>query len=139
MIEHSKAGRALSGIDNAGISRFGRQRGMSLIGLFIAAMAIFFAAILVMKIVPMYLTDQKISSIFKQLKDFTGSPHEIRETIDKQLDINEIDDQYHAKDFKITPAGNGYRVVFNYQAKASIVGNLSVVADFEHQVHVSGR
>jgi len=139
MIEHSKAGRALSGIDNAGISRFGRQRGMSLIGLFIAALAIFFAAILVMKIVPMYLTDQKISSIFKQLKDFTGSPREIRDTIDKQLDINEIDNQYHAKDFKITPAGNGYRVVFNYQAKAGIVGNLSVVADFKHQVHVSGR
>lgn len=139
MIEHSKAGRALSGIDNAGISRFGRQRGMSLIGLIIAAMAIFFAAILVMKIVPLYLTDQKISSIFKGLQSFSGDPYKIRERIEKQLDINEIDDKYKAKDFKITPAGNGYSVTFNYDAKASIVGNLSVVAAFKHQVHVSGR
>lgn len=142
MIDHSQAGRQLSGQSQSGIRRFnGRrsnQQGMSLIGLIIAAFVIFFLAILVMKIVPLYLTDQKISSIFKQLKSVSGTPHDIRNVIDKQLDINEID-KYTPKDFDITPFGNGYRVQFNYDAKAHIVGNMYVVAEFRHQVNVSGR
>lgn len=142
MIDHSQAGRQLSGQSQSGIRRFnGRrsnQQGMSLIGLIIAAFVIFFLALLVMKIVPLYLTDQKISSIFKQLQGTSSTAYDIRDTIDKQLDINEIE-QYTAKDFSITPAGNGFRVQFNYDAKAHIAGNLYVVAEFRHQVHVSGR
>jgi len=144
MIDRSRAGQLQSGEATTGIRRFGglrnRQQGMSLIGLIIAAFTIFFAALLVMKIVPLYLTDQKISSIFKQLKGTSaGTPHDIRRTINKQLDINEIDEKYNAKDFSVKPFGNGYRVEFNYDGKAHILGNLYVVAEFRHQVNVSGR
>lgn len=117
---------------------FKRQAGMTLIGLILYAFIAFFIAILLMKVVPLYLTDQKITSIFTQLKDFHGGPPEIRATIDKQLDINEIDNITAAKDFKITPIGNGgSKVVYNYEGRADIVGNLSIVATFEHQVNVS--
>lgn len=115
---------------------FNRQSGMTLIGLIMYAFIAFFVAILLMKVVPLYLTDQKIASIFTQLKNFHGDPHEIRSTIDKQLDINEIDN-ITSKDFKITPLGNGSKVVYNYEGRADIVGNLSIVASFEHQVNVS--
>lgn len=115
---------------------FRRQSGMTLVGLIIYAFIAFFIAILLMKIVPLYLTDQKISSIFNQLKNFHGDAHAIRETIDKQLDINEIDNMT-SKDFKITPFGNGLRVTYNYDGRADIIGNLSVVAAFEHQADVS--
>ena len=137
MIDHSQAGRQSSGIRRFGGLRK-RQQGMSLIGLIISAFVIFFLALLVMKIVPLYLTDQKISSIFNQLQGSSGTPMEIRDTIDKQLDINEID-KYTSKDFQISPAGNGFRVEFNYDGKAHILGNMYVVAEFRHQVHVSGR
>lgn len=115
---------------------FNRQSGMTLIGLIMYAFIAFFVAILLMKVVPLYLTDQKITSIFTQLKNFHGDPQEIRSTIDKQLDINEIDN-ITSKDFKITPLGNGFKVVYNYEGRADIVGNLSIVASFEHQVNVS--
>jgi hypothetical protein len=114
-----------------------RQSGMTLIGLIMYAFIAFFLAILLMKVVPLYLTDQKITSIFTQLKTFHGDAHQIRVTIDKQLDINEIDDRIHAKDFKITPFGNGLKVTYDYDARADIVGNLSVVASFTHSVNVS--
>ncbi|WP_407275397.1 DUF4845 domain-containing protein [Halothiobacillus sp. DCM-1] len=113
-----------------------RQSGLTLVGLIIYAFVAFFVAILLMKVVPLYLTDQKISSIFNQLKNFHGDAQAIRSTIDKQLDINEIDNMT-SKDFKITPFGNGLRVTYNYDGRADIVGNLSVVASFEHQVDVS--
>lgn len=113
-----------------------RQSGMTLIGLIMYAFIAFFLAILLMKVVPLYLTDQKISSIFKQLQNFHGDVQQIRSTIDKQLDINEIDN-ITAKDFKITPSGNGFNVTYNYEGRAEIVGNLSVVASFTHSVNVS--
>ncbi len=113
------------------------QSGMTLIGLIMYAFIAFFLAILLMKVVPLYLTDQKISSIFKQLQTFHGDAQQIRSTIDKQLDINEIDDRIHAKDFKITPFGNGLKVTYDYDGRADIVGNLAVVASFTHSVNVS--
>lgn len=113
------------------------QSGMTLIGLIMYAFIAFFLAILLMKVVPLYLTDQKITSIFTQLKNFHGDARQIRSTIDKQLDINEIDDRIHAKDFKITPFGNGLKVTYNYDGRADIVGNLAVVASFTHSVNVS--
>ena len=112
------------------------QSGMTLIGLIMYAFIAFFLAILLMKVVPLYLTDQKISSIFKQLQSFHGDEMQIRSTIDKQLDINEIDN-INAKDFKITPFGNGLKVTYNYDGRADIVGNLAVVASFTHSVNVS--
>ena len=112
------------------------QSGMTLIGLIMYAFIAFFLAILLMKVVPLYLTDQKITSIFTQLKNFHGDAHEIRSTIDKQLDINEIDN-ITAKDFKITPFGNGLKVTYDYDGRADIVGNLAVVASFTHTVNVS--
>ncbi|OZB54943.1 MAG: hypothetical protein B7X35_09785 [Halothiobacillus sp. 14-56-357] len=112
------------------------QSGMTLIGLIMYAFIAFFLAILLMKVVPLYLTDQKISSIFKQLQTFHGDAMQIRSTIDKQLDINEIDN-ITSKDFKITPFGNGLKVTYNYDGRADIVGNLAVVASFTHSVNVS--
>lgn len=112
------------------------QSGMTLIGLIMYAFIAFFLAILLMKVVPLYLTDQKITSIFAQLKNFHGDETQIRSTIDKQLDINEIDN-INAKDFKITPFGNGLKVTYNYDGRADIVGNLAVVASFTHSVNVS--
>ncbi len=115
---------------------FRRQAGLTLVGLIIYAFVAFFIAILLMKVVPLYLRDQKITSIFNQLKTFHGDAQAIRSTVDKQLDINEID-SITSKDFKIAPFGNGLRVTYNYDGRADIVGNLSVVAAFEHQVDVS--
>lgn len=112
------------------------QSGMTLVGLIMYAFIAFFLAILLMKVVPLYLTDQKITSIFNQLKNFHGDEQQIRSTIDKQLDINEIDNM-SSKDFKITPFGNGLTVTYNYDGRADIVGNLAVVASFKHTVNVS--
>jgi len=124
--------RNLQGIAGA------RQRGMSLVGLIISAIVLGFAALVVMQVVPLYIADQKLTTIFESLgEESAGSPNEIRKMINKRLDINEIDDKFDPKDFDIRPVTGGYRVTYNYDGRATLIGNLSLVAEFRHQTRVS--
>ena len=117
---------------------FGRQRGMSLIGLIIGAVLVGFIALVVMKTVPLYIADQKLTTIFNSLEEETVSgPVEIREIVHKQLYINEVDDHFDENDFEIRPVSGGYQVTYNYDGRAHIIANLSIVASFKHQVRVS--
>ncbi len=123
---------------NRHLSTAGNQRGMSLVGLIIAAIVLGFAALVVMQVVPMYIADQKLASIFKSLeKETASSPAEIRRIADKQLYINEVDDHFDPEDFDIRPATGGFDVKYNYEGRATLFANLSLVAEFEHQVRVS--
>jgi len=116
----------------------GRQRGMSLIGLIIAAIFVGFIALVVMKTVPLYIADQKLTTMFESLeKESASNPTAIRKTIEKQLYINEVDDHFDAEDFDIRPVSGGYRVTYNYDGRATLFGNLSIVAAFDHQARVS--
>lgn len=115
-----------------------RQGGMSLLGLIFTAIVLGFAALVVMRVVPLYITDQKLTAIFKSLSERSAdSPAEIRRRIDKQLDINEIDDRFDSGEFEIRPVSGGYRVTYNYDGRATLFGNLSLVAEFKHQTRVS--
>ena len=116
----------------------GRQGGMSLIGLIIGAIVLGFAALVVMQVVPIYIADQKLVTIFKSLeKETASSPAEIRRIADKQLYINEVDERFDSKDFDIRPVTGGFDVKYNYEGRATLFANLSLVAEFEHQVRVS--
>lgn len=114
-----------------------RQGGMSLVGLIIAAIVLGFAALVVMQVVPLYIADQKLTTIFKSLEEESaGSPAEIRRKIDKQLDINEVDDHFDSEEFEIRPVTGGFNVTYNYDGRATLFGNLSLVAEFKHQTRV---
>ena len=115
-----------------------RQGGMSLVGLILAAIGLGLAALVVMQVVPLYIADQKLTSVFKSIEQETaGSPAEIRRMLAKRLDINEVDDKFDPKDFEIRPVTGGYRVTYNYDGRATLFGNLSLVAEFQHQTRVS--
>jgi hypothetical protein len=117
---------------------FGRQQGMSLIGLILVAILIGFIALVVMKTVPLYLADQKLTTIFRNLEEQSvSSPAEIRKTIEKQLYINEVDDHFESEDFDIRPVSGGYQVTYNYDGRAKLFANLSILAEFRHQARVS--
>ena len=123
---------------NNGLAAGRRQGGMSLVGLFLAAIGLGLAALVVMKVVPLYIADQKLTSIFESIgEESAGSPHDIRRMLAKRLDINEVDDEFDPDDFEIRPVSGGYRVTYNYDGRAVLFGNLSLVASFRHQTRVS--
>ncbi|MFN2381309.1 MAG: DUF4845 domain-containing protein [Guyparkeria sp.] len=136
-MENSVSREQHSGMILRGVTDPGRQRGMSLVGLVIAAIVLGFAALVVMQVVPLYIADQKLKTIFKSLEEESaGSPAEIRRKIDKQLDINEADDRFDSKEFDIRPVTGGFNVTYNYDGRATLLGNLSLVAEFRHQTRV---
>ena len=114
-----------------------RQGGMSLVGLILTAIGLGLAALVVMQVVPLYIADQKLTSVFKSLEEErAGSPEDIRRLLWKRLDINEIDEKFDPKDFEIRPVTGGYQVTYNYDGRATLFGNLSLVAEFQHQTRV---
>lgn len=135
-MEQTKSKDSMGSMSHPGMSR--RQAGMSLVGLIIAAIVLGFAALVVMKVVPLYIADQKLTSIFESIGEETAaSPREIRRMIAKRLDINEADDRFDPKDFDIRPVTGGFSVTYNYDGRARLLGNLSLVAAFKHQTRVS--
>lgn len=113
------------------------QRGMSMIGLVLAAIVVVFAAITVMKVVPMYLDDQKINTLFGNLEhENISSANEIRDRIRRNLEINQVSDKFDMSEFEISQARDGHQVSIDYERRARLIGNLSIVAEFEHSVRV---
>jgi len=119
-----------------GVKRLSRQRGMTIIGLLMAAVSVGFIAILVMKVVPMYVNDQKVSNIFAAIAEESGGEREIRASIARRMTVNMVN-HVELSDFKMESVGRGTRVTLDYEARAHIVGNLYVVAEFKHQAQVS--
>ncbi|TQV64663.1 MAG: DUF4845 domain-containing protein [Halothiobacillaceae bacterium] len=118
-----------------------QQRGMTFIGLLMVASVAGVLIVSGLNILPLYLQDQKMSTIFKSLeKDGEGgmSRVEIVKFIQNRMDINQIEsDQVDLGGIEVegTPGG-GKRVRLEYEARAPLMGNLDAVATFHHEVIV---
>lgn len=117
-----------------------QQRGMTFIGLLITASFLGVLVVAGLNILPLYLDDMKMTSIFRALeKEGNGqmSRSEIVKFIQTRMDINEIDEKIELEGVLVEPTpGNGKRVVFEYEARAPLLGNLDAVATFHHEVVV---
>lgn len=115
-----------------------QQRGMTFIGLLITASFLGVLIVAGLNVLPLYLDDMKVATIFRALeKEGSGqmSRAEIAKFIQGRMDINDIDDKIALDGLQVeaTP-GNGKRVVFEYEARAPLLGNLDAVATFRHEV-----
>ncbi|MGC8731166.1 MAG: DUF4845 domain-containing protein [Halothiobacillaceae bacterium] len=111
---------------------------MTFIGLLISASFLGVLIVASLNVLPLYLDDQKMSSIFRSLeKEGNGemTRHEIVKFIERRMQINDIDEQISLDDLKVEAMpGNGKRVEFEYEARAPLLGNLDAVATFRHEV-----
>ncbi|HET19660.1 MAG TPA: DUF4845 domain-containing protein [Chromatiales bacterium] len=115
-----------------------QQRGMTFIGLLITASFLGVLIVAGLNVLPLYLDDQKMSNIFRSLeKDGSGdmTRHDIVKFIESRMYINQIDEKIDLDGIKVEPTpGNGKRVVFEYEGRAPLIGNLDAVASFHHEV-----
>lgn len=120
--------------------RYKQQRGMSFIGLLLTASFLGVLIVAGLNILPLYLDDQKMSSIFRSLeKEGKGemTRNEIVKFIQSRMEINDIDEKIALDGVQVEAIpGNGKRVVFEYDARAPLLGNLDAVATFRHEVIV---
>ncbi|MDD5273067.1 MAG: DUF4845 domain-containing protein [Methylovulum sp.] len=98
-------------------------------------------ALLIMKIGPIYMDHGKVSSALDKLKAMEGiasqSDYQIRDNLRKQFSVNYVSD-VKPEDVQITKSGGYLKVTIEYEVVKPIVGNLSVLVEFNDSFEVGG-
>ena len=93
----------------------------------------------VLKVTPFYLEQMKVSRTLNDIEKSLGgsgaSLVQIRDAIDKRLDIEMVRD-LRARDFKIKKTGTGYSVSAKYERRAAYFGNLYLVVAFDQTAEI---
>jgi Tfp pilus assembly major pilin PilA len=121
------------------MQRPNKQKGMTAIGwlLVIAIVAIF--ALMLLKLMPVYLEGYKITSALDALATDASvrgkNPNELKKVLLRRFDIDSIYD-IKSDDINITRSSNGYSVEIDYEPRVSFIGNLYFVVVFDKTVEV---
>ena len=118
-----------------------RQRGMSFLGLIALVGFLGFAAVIGLKLIPIYMESWKIDSIMNAVISEPGindqSRQEVIESMLKRLDIDAVDSVNYTnwKDkLNVTKRKNNVTINVNYEIVTPLIGNLSLLAIFDKSV-----
>lgn len=113
------------------------QRGVSGVLFLVILALIGLAAVVGMRIVPMYVEHFTVRSTLEGLKDDPEvkqmSPAEIREGIERRFNINNVT-TVGKKDLKIRREQNGVVIELAYEVRRPLFGNLDVIGRFNETV-----
>lgn len=113
------------------------QAGMTFIGWVMTLVVIGFFALFAMRLVPVFLEYQAVTSVMSQLE--TMSPQtsaiEMRQTLGRSLSINEVD-SVERQDFEFKKTSDGTVVSIKYDARTNFIGNIDLLITFENSVTV---
>ncbi len=116
-----------------------QQQGMTLISVIFLLCGIGFAAMLVLKIGPIYLDHNKVTMALAAIEEnpdaLSKTDAEIRELVRKRFDLNYVTD-VSARDLLITKSGSYLKVELKYDVVKNIMGNLSVLVEFHDVVEL---
>ncbi|PKM38284.1 MAG: DUF4845 domain-containing protein [Gammaproteobacteria bacterium HGW-Gammaproteobacteria-10] len=116
-----------------------RQTGLTLISTILLLGLIAFFTLLILKIAPIYIDHSKVVNSLAGLKQTvdiqTKSKNEVWDALDKRFNLNYV---YHVTkdDVKITKQGSYLKVEIDYEVVEKIVGNLSVLVEFNEVIEV---
>ena len=110
-----------------------RQRGVSLSGLITWIVVLILAGIGAMKVIPPYIQNAEITSIFDTIardpEMQTAPPKNIRESYGKRAMMNNIS-IIGESDIEISKDASGLSLSASYQVKIPLAGNASLVLEF---------
>ena len=125
----------------AGISK---EKGWGLWSFALLLVGIAFAAVVVLRLMPIYLNHFKIvthiNEIAQNEETNDMSKGEIRETIEKRFGIDNVEFIDPRKDIEIVSDKKNQKTIkVNYEAKVKFIYNLSVIGEFKDlEVQVTG-
>jgi hypothetical protein len=126
------------------IAARGRQDGMTYLGMLIMLIVIAFCAVVLIKVLPLYMEHFKVKSSLDSLAQDTKdsqaalSPEEIEQHLLKRLSINDVQ---HVKkeNIQVTREGRKVVVTVDYEARVTLFDNLDLVARFpDNRVELGG-
>jgi Domain of unknown function (DUF4845) len=110
-----------------------KQTGMTMVGILFVGMLVVFAALVAMRMAPVYM---EYGSVVKVLKTMSNDPdlktmsiREVRDSFDRRATIDNIT-SVKGEDLDVSKDGGEVVVEATWSAKKPIIGNVSVVMDF---------
>jgi hypothetical protein len=118
-----------------------QQRGMTAIGL-ICLLAVFgLIAFGIIQLVPVYIENMKIVALLKSVKsDLDGqnaSLVQVKNSIGKRVEIEDLRDFDWKNEIEISGSGNGYWISTYYSRQKPLLGNIYLLAEFDHEVEIT--
>ena len=118
-----------------------RQRGLSFLGLITIVGILGFAVVIGLKLIPIYMDSWKIDKIMESvISDPSVNTQSRQETIEsmlKRLDIDAVDAvnyRNYKESLTITKRKNQTSINIFYRVTTPLIGNLSLVAEFDKSV-----
>lgn len=115
------------------MSRY-RQRGMSMWSLLGILVLIGFAALVAVKLMPVYLNYWSVASVAESVIEDTGPDDPMPETWDKiitRFDLNNIDHLDARKILTVKRADGGLQIEVEYEQRKDLVHNIALVVSFD--------
>jgi hypothetical protein len=110
-----------------------QQRGLTLGGFVVGAFVFVIVAITLLKLVPAYVEDAKINSIFRDIAHDPdmqkAPPHDIQVSFDRRSSIEDIT-AIKSNDIDISMDGDTPVLSANYSVKVPLVANISLFLEF---------
>ncbi len=110
-----------------------KQKGLTFISIMLILGILAFFTLLAFKIGPIYLNHNKITTAITDVKNLSNvenmSKHKVRMSLAKRLNMNYVD-KISINDFDIIKRVNYISVELNYERVEKILGNLSVLVEF---------
>lgn len=123
-----------------------KQQGMTLFGMLGWVIGILLMALVIMRVVPVYIQDYYVNSSLNALNqlppstfsaDSMANANMLRSTLMKHFDINGFT-EFKPEQILIAPNGSGgFNVSIHYVIIRSLVYNVSLMFDFNDAVEVS--
>ena len=116
------------------------QRGFTLIGLMLVFAVIGFFALIFMRLLPVYMEDNAISTAVAAVAaelPASASITEARKAFGKRLDINNVK-AVVPNDLVLGGEGAVRTLVIEYEGRAPFISNISFVVDFYHEAGLGG-
>ncbi|MDN5849756.1 MAG: DUF4845 domain-containing protein [Nitrococcus sp.] len=121
------------------MNRLAHQEGMTLISWLVIVIGIGVAALVAIRLVPIYIESYTVGSILQTMEGDPGlrksTRQEVRQTFGKRLDMNNIEHGIR-NNLKINKVLGGLQLIVDYQARVHLLGNLDAVASFRKEAMI---
>ena len=118
------------------------QRGMTLIGWLLTLVLIGYFVLLVLRLAPGYLEYLNVAKTLESLHSESTlaemTPAEIRKIIGKRFDVNDVH-SITPKDVKINKERGRMIIGVDYEVRAPMLGNVSLVTHFKKEIEAEAR
>ena len=113
------------------------QRGISLVGLIVVLAILGALFILGMKTVPAFAEYSAVKDAIKLAKEAGGTPQEMRQSFDKNAEVNDIQ-SVKGRDLVISKETGETEISFAYEKRIPLFANVSLLFDFAGSTDKSG-